>query len=110
MHFAGGCWLVLTNSHVVHGAKTIRGTFADGTKHRAQLIGEDLHSDLAVIRLPGYGLPVAELGESRTLRVGQVAVAIGNPYGFAWPVTAEVVSALGRSLRTQTGRLVDDFR
>jgi S1-C subfamily serine protease len=100
--------LLLTNSHVVHGARGIRATFADGTSREADLVGEDPDTDIAVIRLGGNALPAVVLGSSRQVRVGQLAIAIGNPYGFQHTVTAGVVSALGRSLRAQTGRLIDD--
>ena len=100
--------LLLTNSHVVHAARSLRATFADGTSHDADLIGDDPDTDIAVIRIAASGLPVVDLGSSRGLRVGQLAVAIGNPYGFQHTVTAGVVSALGRSLRAQNGRLIDD--
>src|SRR5215470_6046174 len=99
---------ILTNSHVVHGARSIRVTFADGTTQDADLVGDDPDTDIAVIRVAGHQLPIAVLGSSRSLQVGQLAIAIGNPYGFQHTVTAGVVSALGRSLRAQTGRLVDD--
>lgn len=105
--------LILTNSHVVHEAARIAVTLADGRHMPATLIGEDPASDLAVIRLERpqfdeFGLAVAELGDSQKLRVGQIAIAIGAPYGFQSTVTAGVVSALGRSLRSYTGRLIDD--
>ena len=100
--------LLLTNSHVVHGARRIRATFADGTSREADLIGDDPHTDTAVVRIGASSLPAVTLGSSRAVRVGQLAIAIGNPYGFQHTVTAGVVSALGRSLRTQSGRLVDD--
>ena len=100
--------LLLTNSHVVHGARHIRATFADGLSHDADLVGEDPDTDIALIRIGGNALPAVVLGASRDVRVGQLAIAIGNPYGFQHTVTAGVVSALGRSLRAQTGRLIDD--
>ena len=100
--------LLLTNSHVVHGARRIQATFADGTSREADLIGDDPHTDTAVVRIGAANLPAVTVGSSRAVRVGQLAIAIGNPYGFQHTVTAGVVSALGRSLRTQSGRLVDD--
>jgi len=100
--------LLLTNSHVVHGARAIRASFADGHSYDADLIGEDPDTDIAVIRIGAAGLTPVKLGSSRAVRVGQLAIAIGNPYGFQHTVTAGVVSALGRSLRSQTGRLIDD--
>src|SRR6266581_1248447 len=99
---------ILTNSHVVHGARTIHVSFADGASCDADLVGDDPDTDVAVIRIGGHQLPTATLGSSRKLRVGQLAIAIGNPYGFQHTVTAGVVSALGRSLRALTGRLIDD--
>ncbi len=100
--------LLLTNSHVVHGARRIKATFADGFSRDADLLGEDPDTDIAVVRIGANALPSVVLGSSRGLRVGQLAIAIGNPYGFQHTVTAGVVSALGRSLRAQTGRLIDD--
>jgi S1-C subfamily serine protease len=100
--------LLLTNSHVVHGAKRIRATFADGTTADADLIGDDPDTDIAVVRIAAAGLQPAALGSSRAVKVGQIAIALGNPYGFQHTVTAGVVSALGRSLRAQSGRLIDD--
>jgi S1-C subfamily serine protease len=100
--------LLLTNSHVVAKARGIRATFADGLSRDADLIGEDPHTDVAVLRIGAAALPAVALGVSRSVRVGQLAIAIGNPYGFQHTVTAGVVSALGRSLRSASGRLIDD--
>jgi S1-C subfamily serine protease len=101
--------LILTNSHVVDESGPLTVVMTDGRSIRADLIGQDADTDLAVIRIDGSALPWATLGDSRAVRVGQIAIAIGNPYGFHHSVTAGVVSALGRSLRARSGRLMDDI-
>jgi S1-C subfamily serine protease len=102
--------LVLTNSHVVGGTSRIRATTADGQSLTAQVVGDDPDTDLALVRInESVTLPFAPLGDSRRLKRGQLVVAIGNPLGFESTVTAGVVSALGRSLRASTGRLIDDL-
>jgi S1-C subfamily serine protease len=100
---------LLTNSHVVEGASRVSATLTDGRSTPAEVIARDASTDLAVLRAAGTSLPWACLGDSRRVLVGQVAVAIGNPYGFQHSVTAGVVSAVGRSLRSRSSRIIDDL-
>ena len=103
-----GDGFVVTSAHVVERTSTVTASFVDGTELAAEVVGADPLSDLAVLRTRGGGLEPAELGDATSLRVGQLVVAIGNPHGFAGSVTAGVVSALGRSLPTHAGRVVDN--
>ena len=99
---------VLTNSHVVHKAGHLTVTLSDGHATRGDLVGDDPHTDLAVLRIDASSLPWAGLGDSRRVRIGQMAIAIGNPFGFHHSATAGIVSGVGRSLRAGSGRLMDD--
>src|SRR6516162_8714364 len=100
---------ILTNSHVVHAAKAIEVNLPDAQSFSATLVGEDPETDLAVIRIDSAQLPYLVFADSNKLCVGQIAIAIGSPFGFQQSVTAGVVSALGRSMRAQSGRLMDDI-
>lgn len=101
--------LVLTNSHVVHGANRVHLTFLDGMTAMATRTGEDPDTDIAVLRSDHFLTPPATLGNSKELKVGQVAIAVGNPFGFQFSVTAGVVSALGRSMRASSGRMMEEI-
>ena len=99
---------LFTNAHVIHGAETIRVHLIDGRETEGLLVGSDPDSDLAVIKIYEHNLSVSKLGESTDLKIGQLVIAIGNPLGYQHTVTAGVISAMNRSLRTTTGRMIDN--
>lgn len=100
--------LIVTNFHVVGDARAVRVAMPDGTSTEGRVLGRDPDADIALVRADGHFADIAPLGDSRRLRRGQIAIAIGNPLGFEWTVTTGVISALGRSMRASTGRLIDD--
>jgi S1-C subfamily serine protease len=100
---------ILTNSHVVNGSSEIQVTLFDGDKHSAELVGEDPESDIAVLKIEARNIKSAKLADSENLKPGQLAIAIGSPFGFQYTVTAGVVSALGRTLRSSAGSLMDNI-
>lgn len=100
---------LVTNSHVVEGSASVEARLADGSSYSAEIVGKDPATDIGVLRIPAYGLTTVRLGDSDKLKVGQLAIAIGNPFGFQSTVTTGVISALGRSLRSRSGRLIENI-
>jgi S1-C subfamily serine protease len=103
-----GNGIIVTNNHVVNGAQRVIINLQDGRRFNGEMVGQDPATDIAVLQIKAKDLPTTKFGNSDSLQVGQLAVAIGNPYGFQYSVTAGVVSALGRTLRSESGRLIDD--
>jgi S1-C subfamily serine protease len=99
---------IITNSHVIHRAASINVVLSDGRELKGELIGDDPYTDIAVVRIDAQNLQISKLGDSQNILIGQLVIAIGNPYGFQCTVTTGVVSALGRSLRAKDGRLIDN--
>lgn len=100
---------LFTNSHVVHNATRLKVVLYDGSSHIAQLVGEDASNDIAILKISAFDFSVAKLGNAQDLKIGQLVLAIGNPLGFQHTVTAGIISALGRTMNTQNGSVMDSI-